>query len=333
MQSCGVEKKPKLRVWIWSFELARFLLAIVFLTGIGGVTQSPHPEINEHAVQQRVPEWQRAAGSEMRFEVASVRPSDPESKAPGNVALDSSDYFLYQGGPVRLRGLLTSYIFFAYKLNDFAEYNMLSAALPNWAQKQEFVIEARTSGSPTKDQIRVMVQNLLAERFGLRMHTEIREMPIYALVLERPGKPGPGLTAHPDDQLCTKMPDKDAPKPKDGLPPYCGSIAWPDNGLTHLRIMDYTMDQISGELMRDAFWLGGLDSRPVVDRTGLDGKWDLNVRFLQPRRGQAAAGSEADTPAPGFLDALRRDAGLKLVSETGPVVTYVVDAVHPPSEN
>lgn len=97
--------------------------------------------------------------------------------------------------------------------------------------------------------------------------------------------------------------------------------------------MDWTMDQIGPELVRDAVWAGGLDPRPVLDRTGLQGKWDLNVRFLRTNHSRAAADSEADVPAPAFVDALQRDTGLQLVRDIGPVVTYVVDAVHPPSEN
>ena len=332
MQSYGVTTKLKPQPLVWVFGLATCIPALVLLTGMGGLAQSPHPESGDGMTPRRMPDWQRAAGGTMQFDVASVRPIDSGSKEFGNVDLDPSDYFRYQGGPVRLRGLLVDYIFFAYKLDSLSEYKSLSEHLPNWAQTQQFVVEARAPGNPTKDQIRLMVQALLAERFGLQIHAEEQQGPIYALVLEKPGKPGPGLTLHPDDHLCTKMPDKDAPKPKDVMPPYCGAIAWPENDLTHFRIMDYSMEQIGAELMRDAFHMAGLDPRPVLDRTGLEGRWDLNIRFVRPKRGQGTD-SEADTPGLGFLDALQRDTGLKLVKETGPVVTYVVDAVHPASEN
>jgi len=332
MQSCVIARNRRFELSDWAFRRAPWLPAFLLLTALHGFPQSRDSE-TDGFTEQHVPKSDRATGGAVQFEAASIRPGTPDSKDFGNVDLDSSDYFRYQGGPVQLKGLLVNYIFFAYKFGDVVQYKSLSAQLPTWAQTHEFVVEARAPGNPTKDQIRSMVQALLADRFGLRMHTEVRQMAVYALVLEKAGKPGPGLNQHPDDQLCTAIPNNAAPAPKDEVPPFCGAISWPHNGLTHLRIMDWSLEQMGPELVRDGVWAGDLDPRPVLDRTGLKGKWDLNIEFLRSKRDPAAADSEAATPAPDFLDALQRDAGLKLVKETGPVVTYLVDAVHPPSEN
>jgi uncharacterized protein (TIGR03435 family) len=233
-----------------------------------------------------------------------------------------------------MNGLLVNYIMFAYKVGDLSQYTLLNAQLPKWAQTQRFLIEARAPGDPTKDQVRLMMQSLLAERFGLRLHTEVRQMPLYVLVLDTHGKPGLGLQPHPDDDLCTRLQDKEPPRPSNAAPPpFCGSIWWPVNGLVHMRIMDWTIEQIAPELVRFGVQLGGLDLLPVLDRTGLQGRFDVNLEFLRTRRTQSSPSSDADIPGPDFLDALNSQAGLKLVKENGPVVTYQVDNVHPPSEN
>jgi uncharacterized protein (TIGR03435 family) len=270
----------------------------------------------------------------MAFEVASVRPSDPGSYDPVNVDLDVSDYFRYHGGPVRMSGALANYIMFAYKLGDLSQYTLLNAQLPKWAQTQGFLIEARAPGNPTKDQVRLMIRSLLAERFGLRLHTEVRQLPVYVLALDTHAKPGLGLQPHPEDDLCTRLPDTGPPRPqKAAPPPFCGSLWWPVNGLVHLRIMDWTIEQMAPELVRFGVSLGGLDPLPVLERTGLQGRFDFNLEFLKTRNTQSSASTDPDIPGPDFLDALSRQAGLKLVKENGPVVTYQIDDVHPPSGN
>ncbi len=291
---------------------------------------------------QKAPDWQTAAGGKMAFEVASVRP-----KAAGtpydystNVDLDGSDYFRYAGGVVKTNGLLANYILFAYKIADASEYPRLLAQLPKWAQTTEFQVEARPAGKPTKDQMRLMMQTLLADRFGLKVHAETQHLPIYALVLDKPGEPGPQLQPHPDDGLCNVVPGQIATAESSGSRsapvPSCQPIVWPaDNGMVHLRIDDWTMEQIAGELARDAPLMGGLDPRPIVDETGLKGSFDIDVKFLRPSRKPQPVGAdgEAEAPGPTFVEALKNQAGLKLVKQTGPVDVLVVDHVEMPSEN
>jgi uncharacterized protein (TIGR03435 family) len=283
------------------------------------------------------PEGQSVARNKLSFEAASVRQSAPGVPYVGNVDLDGTDFSArYHGGLVKSDGLLINYIFFAYKLQSLSQYQLINAQLPKWAQNARFVVEARPEGSPTKDQIRLMMQSLLADRFKLAVHTESRQLPMYALVLDRPGRLGPELDPHPDDGLCTKVPDKTPPMDKNSLPPFCMLITFAENPqLSHTRIMDFTMEQIASGLEQIGMAIGGLDQIPILDRTGLSGKFDINVKFKRrARTGQAPdPQSQPEEPGASFVEALKIQAGLKLVRQIGPVDVLVIDHVEPPSEN
>jgi uncharacterized protein (TIGR03435 family) len=285
----------------------------------------------------QIPRWQQAAGGKLEFEVASVRRRAPGSAYyPGNLDLDATDYFRYTGGLVTTNGRLINYILFAYKISDPSQYPLLQAQLPKWAQTEEFIVDARGAASPTKDQLRLMMQSLLAARFQLVLHTETRQLPAYALVLDKPGKPGPQLQPHPDDELCTKMPDKSAPPAKaTGAQPWCGLIVSPVNGQSHVRMMAFTMEQIEGGLEQIGTLMGGLEPLPVLDETGLTGTFDIDLEFLRtPKNPSPPATDSAPTdPAPTFTDALKTQAGLKLIKQTALVNVFVIDHVEPPTEN
>jgi uncharacterized protein (TIGR03435 family) len=284
------------------------------------------------------PDWQTAAGGKLSFEVASVRPKDPSAPYSGNVDLEGSDYLLrYHGGLVTTDGSLINYILFAYKVQDASQYPLLLAQMPKWAQAERFYVEARPEGTPTKDQIRLMMQSLLADRFKLTLHTETRQLPLYALMLDKPGKPGPQLQPHPDDGLCTKTPDKTAPPVKSpAIPPFCELIIFTDNPqLPHMRMMDFSMDQIAGGLETTGVAMGGLDRIPMLDRTGLTGKFDIDLNFVRAPKAGRPPDPDAEPAEPGasFVEALKIQAGLKLVKQTGPVDVFVIDHIEPPSEN
>ncbi len=130
-----------------------------------------------------VPEWQAAAGGRMAFEVASVKLLKPGSggRAP-NFALDEGDGFTDPLSGARPHGRLSSafpvsvYISFAYKLSLTPDQRQaMLAGLPKWVDTDRIDIEAKAAGDPTKDQMRLMMQSLLAERFHLAVHYETPE--------------------------------------------------------------------------------------------------------------------------------------------------------------
>src|SRR5579863_4005111 len=140
-----------------------------------------------------VPDWQTAAGGKMAFEVASVKPSKV-FKPPG-FALDYGDAKT-PGGRLSTSFPLLAYISFAYKLSPSEMRAAALDQLPKSIGTDLFEIEARGAGNPTKDQMRLMMQSLLADRFKLAVHFESREGPVFALTLVKPGQTGPKLRPH-----------------------------------------------------------------------------------------------------------------------------------------
>jgi hypothetical protein len=153
------------------------------------------------------PGQEKVSDRPQQFEVASIR-KDPRPFMPSDIPLSADDAFPPHGAVLSEHGTLAGYLIFAYKITDAIQYPLLEAQLPGWAKDEWFSIRATVEGNPTKDELRVLMQNLLIERFGLKVHREIRQMPVYALVLDVPGKVGPQLKSHPDDGLCSGLAEK-----------------------------------------------------------------------------------------------------------------------------
>ena len=298
-----------------------------------------------------VPPWQTAAGGRMAFEVASVKPLKPGSRFRGpNFALDNGDGFRTDSGEnphgrLSVAWVVPVYISFAYKLSLTPDLrHAMLARLPKWVDRDLFEIDAIAAGNPTKDQMRLMMQSLLAERFHLAVHYETREMPVYALTLIKPGRWGPKLIRHADGPPCEVSGPRD---PATGLsdpgadvfPPRCETqTSVPGkNGRRVQGSRNTTMAILSGFLART----GG---RPVVDRTGITDRidyrleWTPESNFERSGGGQKIPGIsgvevEPDPNPVTFLDAVREQLGLKLKSTKAPVQILVIDHIERPSEN
>ena len=179
-----------------------------------------------------------------------------------------------------------------------------------------------------------MTQSLLADRFKLAVHFETRQVAVLALVLEKPGKPGPKLRLHSEGPPC----DLPAPPPANGnmansvFPRSCDDFeAMPtaNHGLL-LGSRNATMELIADSLAS----LGRL-GRPVVDQTGLSGRFDFTLEWTQELNGPSQSGANASLDSQGttFLEALKDQLGMKLKSTKAPMDVLVVDHVERPSEN
>ena len=301
--------------------LAAFGVAAVAGPVVFGLLNAPQIRAQSPAV----PQWQTTAGGKMTFEVASVRLSPPDASTRGTHFLSPFDAPPPKRGLFSANARLFNYIGFAYKILDTSQYQPLVAHLPKWAQTDQFDIEARAEGNPTKDQVRLMMQSLLEERFKLAIHTETRQRPVYALVLDKPGKLGPRLRPHPDNVPCSDKPDK--PELSDSgttPPPYCGMAGWLANGRLHERMLDVTMEEIATYVGGAAGFVGGREHLPILDQTGLSGKFDMNIEFVKDSGGP---GTDSDISGPTFTAALKNQLGLKLVKQTGAVPVFVIDHV------
>jgi bla regulator protein BlaR1 len=301
----------------------------------------PSPTVRQPSVivpTPAIPEWQTAAGGKMSFEVASVRQNKTGGKSSMNVDPTNGNSFTPTGGLYVAKNIaLAEFVAFAYKLTN-RQLGTFESRVP-WSLNDLFDIEARADGNPTKDQYRLMMQSLLAERFKLAMHFETREIPVHALVLVKPGKLGPQLRLHrADDPICAT----NAPIPKPGRG---GSAADADGfplavcGAT-VRMVPSAPGRSKGggrdipmTLLADK--LGGFGAdRPVVDETGIRGNVDYSLESqLQDANLVPGQTSNSDDSAPDFDEALKEQLGIKMVSQKGPAEFFVVDHIEHPSPN
>ena len=298
-----------------------------------------------------VPDWQTAAGGEMAFDVASVRLA--KSPRLPVFPLNNGDA-KPPGGRFFASFSLSAYITFAYKV-DLSQWKDVGAQLPKWAN-EDYAIDAEADGNPTKDQMRLMMQSLLADRFKLKVHFESKEVPVLAVILANPGKLGPKLHPHsegppcPDSFEMPKFPSAASPaplpNPKAGgqWPAQCGTSAevlGTANGLW-IGSRNTTMALLAGDINAYGSTAGELD-KPVIDQTGLKGTFDFllelpagTISFFPkpPNANQPNADGAASEPkGTPFLNAVREQLGLKLVHSRGEIRTLVIDHVEKPTEN
>jgi bla regulator protein BlaR1 len=281
----------------------------------------------------KVPDWQTAAGGKMAFEVASIRPTKAGEFTPPNFPLSSDDAYGAMGGNFSADFPLWVYIEFAYKLWLSPEQRKtMQANLPKWVDTDRYEIHAKGPANATKDQMRLMVQALLAERFKLTAHFENQEVPVLAMTLIKPGKTGPKLTPHVD--IC----DHDAPPvgkeamASDVFPPPCsGGSFMAQPRPNHEVIMGSrgaTMAMIANSLPSIAR-LG----RPVVDQTGLTGRYDFSVQWTMESNQPAGPDATPEPIGTTFLEAVKDQLGVKLEPVKVKMDVLVVDHVERPSEN
>ncbi len=283
-------------------------------------------------------DWEKTAGSPLALDSASVELATfpgpgPKCWGTGPLGPLSNDGYGLDGFAFGYRDCLVSdYIEFAYKLwlVPTQEQSLLSQ-LPGWAVTDRFSIHLKGPGNATKDQKRLTMQSLLADRFKLAVHSESRVVPVFALVLSTPGETGPQLQAHSEGASCsTQVP---WPKFASYFPRACGVIIGgvreAQDGRSDIGARDVTMAQIANALTQQD---SGVE-RPIVDKTGLTGKYDFALVFTpteQPKYGSDYIQRVGGTT---FEEALRDQLGLKLEPTTGPVEVLVIDHVEQPSAN
>jgi len=299
---------------------------------------------------QDATDWEAKAGGKMSFDVASVKPFKLEpGKLPRLPTFGlGPDDAKPAGGRFFARFPLESFIQFAYKLAPFQMADALANS-PKWLRTDRYEIEAEAQGNPTKDQMRLMMQSLLAERFKLAVHFEIKGLPVLALTQVKAGKLGPKLLPHSQGPPCPEYEgfrlDLSDPR-KEVFPHDCvaGYTRGMPDGTTFMGSRDATMATAAYYFYAEGSGSGEID-RPLVDQTGLDGTFDFVLEYKRDKKGIPAALGQAPEAPPGaaapsdefggtpFVDALRQQLGLKLVRTKAPVRTLVIDHVERPSEN
>jgi uncharacterized protein (TIGR03435 family) len=158
-----------------------------------------------------------------------------------------------------------------------------------------------------------MTQSMLDERFRLKFHHESRELSIYSLTLVKSGVKGPGLVDAPNEPC----------PPSTAATVRCGTVS------TYVgRILGER-----GRMSQLADRLSTMLGRTVVDKTGLTGSYDIDVRFAPDPGLQLPAGPPADPSGPSIFTAVQEQLGLKLQAGKGPVEVIVVDSAEKPEGN
>jgi uncharacterized protein (TIGR03435 family) len=243
------------------------------------------------------------------FEVASVKPSHGADRRPM--------FQLQPGGRLNVANFTVKQLIrTAYRVKMF----QVSGG-PGWTDSDFFDIAAKPDGSANFDQVMLMLQSLLADRFHLAIRRETREMPVYAMVV---AKGGPKFK---------EVSESD--------PPLIDTGGRGRPSVTKIRrgllvAQETTLGSV-------AFQLSDFLARTVVDKTGLTGKYDLKLEW-QPDENQAANfqsmgvpegfGAPAPDPmGPSLFAALQEQLGLRLEPQKGPVEMLVIERVERPAGN
>jgi uncharacterized protein (TIGR03435 family) len=266
-------------------KLMLWIVVFACLTGSTLLAQTPA------AVKPMAPD------ADPSFEVATIKPANPNAQ---------------WGGPnphrIELRNTsLSTLITFAYRLNS----NQILGA-PAWVDTERFDLSGvpDTEGQPNINQVRRMLQKLLADRFKLTTHHDKKELSVYALTA---GKTAPKLTKDEGDS----------------------------SGIPNLMLRDLNTLTVHNANMQDftGFLQESVLDRPVVDQTALPGRYDFTLKwtpddsqFIRLGVRPPPPADSADAP-PGLFTAIQEQLGLKLAPTKASANVLVIDHVEKPSEN
>ncbi|HEX3571836.1 MAG TPA: TIGR03435 family protein [Acidobacteriaceae bacterium] len=300
--------------------------------------------LSPHAFAQAAADGPLRSANKLEFEVASVRQNKSGDGQSGALfPLGPGDAYARTSGRFKATNLaLFFYISFAYKFTASQQ-----ASLETQDSKDilwdKFDIDARSSRpDPSKDDMRQMMQSLLADRFKLRMHMESHEGPVFALILLKRDRTGPQLKPHPADEPCSATSPAKATglEPafqaanRGTLPQSCGGVAEylksSTPGYRRAGGRNVGIDLLAKTLSR----MGDLGI-PVIDRTSLAGTFDFILDWVPSADISAPTDQEAtpNPPGPTFEDALQEQLGLKLTKQTAKTDVWVLDHVELPTAN
>jgi uncharacterized protein (TIGR03435 family) len=266
------------------------------------------------------------SAQEPAFEIASIRP---------NLAGGFSNIRPMPNGRLTATNAsVRSLILRAYGLHD----SQLIGA-PAWIDAERFDVDARVELPPAggPQALIPMLRTLLVHRFKLRSHAEARELPAYVLVLARKdGRLGPGI--RPTQADCSTAPAVTGPEVitsgKGGWPPCGMSATAPVTAISDAGVTLSATIRRSAIQMKDLATIFQADvARPVVDRTGLAGRFDVEYSYVLRRPPNQTAPPALTSVAPTVFVAVEEQLGLKLESQRAEVPVLVIDSVERPSEN
>ena len=280
---------------------------------VGNWTQGPEPRPLTLVRATKETAWEipppppppklMAANADPSFDVATIKPNNSGATSMQGLIMNGRNFATRNSS-------LGDLIAFAYNV----QMKQIAGG-PEWMDSDRFDIAAvpDQEGVPSSRQLRTMMQKLLAERFKLKFHHEQRELPAYVLTV---GKTGEKLTK-------TQFPDSALPGL--GMRPGPGGVT--------LNVRSAAIPEFTSFLQMIVL------DRPVVDQTGLTGKYDFQCKFTpddsQFNGHPPKLPPETDTTesSPNLFDAMQQQLGLKLSAEKTAVDVLVIDHVEKHSDN
>jgi uncharacterized protein (TIGR03435 family) len=235
------------------------------------------------------------------FEVATIKPSDSGPRSSRFIAMQGDDRFVAKDYTLQL--LIAA----AYELNP-----LTISGGPSWIESAHYDIVAATPGAvrPSHDEQMRMLRSLLVDRFKLTFHREAKVYPIYQLVIAPGGPRLKATAAAPDDPVVVGP-----------------GMVYPQR--ISLPARNATMGNFVSLLQRAVL------DRPVVDKTGLMGRYDFDLDWApdETQFGGGVPAASSDASSPPLFTAVEEQLGLRLIATKGPVEALVVDQAEPPSAN
>jgi uncharacterized protein (TIGR03435 family) len=264
---------------------------------------------------------QSAAGPFPKFEVVSIKSCKPDAPG-GREGRISAPGRLSIGCGILADSDNTGLIQVAY--NRYAGGQLNSTRVipieggPDWIHSESFAIDAKSDGHPSILMMEgPMMQTILKDRFKLQIHRETRPGPVYELVL---GKGSPKLKPLQDGSCIPVIIGRPLPLPPDGQH-LCRNVVNLDS--------PRAVEMEGGMLSSFVGLLGMALDRPVIDKTGITGNFEIHI---------VASSDDSATPQPvtsdpGIIRAVQEQLGLRLVPAKGPVDVLMIDHIERPSEN
>lgn len=290
--ACGVRLGRRL----WSGTEGWVVVVAAMMLGVGSAPLAAQTE--QGAPAGPAPIRTMAADADPTYEVVTIKPSDPNDRNYG---------FQTDGRQVRVANETVDFmIAFAYGIH----VKQIVGA-PAWFSTDHYFVDGvpDAPGEPNLPQFRSMIRKVLADRFGLKVHSEKRELSVYALTV---AKGGPKLTK--------SLGNPNGP-PNDDF----STSAWMKETNTtmgeYAKAMQYVLD------------------RPVVDQTGLEGRWNFLLKWTPDESQFTTIGARIPPPSddpnapPGLFTAIQEQIGLKLEAVKAAADVIVIDHVERPSAN
>jgi uncharacterized protein (TIGR03435 family) len=253
-----------------------------------------------------------------RFDVASVKPNNTGDQCPC--------FLSPMPDGLRVINLpISTLLWMAHGVQADQVVDM-----PSWARRERFDILAKAPAGlqMTMDAMRPMLRDLLADRFQLKTRRESRELPVYRLVQLKPGAAPSGRLKRGDFD-CTQLGPPPPGQPAPAPPPAAAATPVPCGAFVRPGGVTITNFPLSGL----ARLMGPMTGRVVVDETGLEGPWSVELDFTPENVGPAGGAPAGPPPVDGLsiFTAVQEQLGLKLESTRAPVDVIVIERLERPS--